>query len=95
MVSFFDWKGKLKAWITWTAFPTVTSAFLEFGTEKANLSQDAFEKIEQFVVFMYEKNSTATTVNAARQKLFSQRCKAIENIPNTQDALRQHTLCAA
>ena len=46
-------------------------------------------------MFMYEKNSAVTTVNAARQKLFSQRCKAIENIPPTQDALRQHTLRAA
>ena len=59
------------------------------------MSLDAFEKIQQFVVFMCEKNSTVTTVNAARQKLFSQRCKAIENIPPTQDALRQHTLRAA
>ena len=46
-------------------------------------------------MFMYQKNSTVTSVNAARQKLFSQRCKAIENIPPTQDALRQHTLRAA
>ena len=59
------------------------------------MSLDAFEKIQQFVVFMCDKNSTVTTVNAARQKLFSQRCKAIENIPPTQDALRQHTLRAA
>ena len=28
-------------------------------------------------MFMYEKNSAVTTVNAARQKLFSQQCKAI------------------
>ena len=84
----------MKVWNIWTAFPTVTSVFSELGTVKANLSQDAFEKIEQFVVFMYEKNSTATTVNAARQKVFSQRCKAFENISPTQDAVRQHTLRA-
>ena len=65
----------------------MASSFLELGTEKANLPQDAFEKIEQFVVFMYEKNSTVTKVNAARQKLFSQRCKVIENIQPTQNAL--------
>ena len=59
-------------------------AFLEVGTEIANLSQDAFEKIEQFVVFMYEKNSTVTTVNAARQKLFPQRCKAINTYISTE-----------
>ena len=58
-------------------------AFLEVGTEKGNLSQDAFEKIEQFVVFMYEKNSAVTTVNAARQKLFSQRCKTINTYIST------------
>ena len=61
---------------TWTAFPTETSAFFEYGIEKANLSDDAFEieqfVVEQFVVSMYEKNSTVTTMNAARQKLFSQ-----------------------
>ena len=59
-------------------------AFLEVGTEKANLSQDAFEKLEQFVVFMYEKNSAETTVNAAGQKLFSQRCKAINTYISPQ-----------
>ena len=84
----------MRVWNIWTAFPTVTLFFSELGTVKANLSQDAFEKIEQFVVFMYEKNSTATTVNAARQKVFSQRCKAFENISPTQNALRQHTLRA-
>ena len=76
-VSFFGWKGKLKARNTWNAFPTVALAFLEVDTEKVNLSQDAFEKLEQFVVFMYEKNSAVTTVNATGQKLFPQRCKAI------------------
>ena len=33
---------------------------------------------------MYEKNSTVTTVNAARQKLFSQRCKAINTYISTE-----------
>ena len=59
-------------------------AFLELGTEKANLSQDAFEKLEQFVVFTYEKNSAVTTVNAAGQKLFSLRSKAINTYISPQ-----------
>ena len=68
-------------------------AFLEVGSEKANLSQDAFQKIEQFVVFMYEKNSAVTTVNAARQKLFSQRCKAINtNISTEHQGCHLHPL---
>ena len=83
-VSFFGWKGKLKARNIWTAFPTVMLAFFELGTETANLSQEAFEKIEQFVVFMHEKKSTVTTVNAARQKLFSQGCKAINTYISPQ-----------
>ena len=40
----------------------------------------AFEKIEQFDVFMHEENSAVTTVNAARQKLFSQRSKLSTHI---------------
>ena len=39
---------------------------------------------QQFVVFMYEKNSAVTTLNAARQKLFSQRCKAINTYISTE-----------
>ena len=35
-------------------------------------------------MFMYEKNSAVTTVNAARQKLFSQRCKAINTDISTR-----------
>ena len=81
-VSFFGWKGKLKARNTWTAFPTVMLAFFELGTETANLSQEAFEKIEQFVVFMHKKKNTVTTVNAA--KLFSQQCKAINTYISTE-----------
>ena len=35
-------------------------------------------------MFMHEKNSAVTTVNAARQKLFSQRCKAINTCISTE-----------
>ena len=35
-------------------------------------------------MFMYEKNSAVTTVNAARQKLFPQRCKAINTYVSPQ-----------
>ena len=63
-----------------------------FGTEKANLSQEAFEKIEQFVVFMYEKNNTVTTVNAARQKLFSQSHR--KHSPYLGCSLSAHPTCS-
>ena len=68
-------KGKPEGLKHMNCIPYIGVGF--FSTEKANLSQDAFEKLEQFVVFMYENISAVTTVNAARQKLFSQRCKAI------------------
>ena len=94
-VSFFSGKGKVKAWETWMLYPEVTSAFLELISDSKALSEDCFSKIERFVVLMYEKNSTMTSVNEARQRLFSQQCRSIENIPPTSDALRQHTLRAA
>ena len=52
------------------------------------------DKIEQFVVLMYEKESGLTRVNEARQRLYSQSCRLIENIPPAYDALQQHILCA-
>ena len=92
-VSFFCGRGKLTAWQTLKCFPDVSKTFAEMskGKRPTKISMDA---IEQFVVLMYEKNSGMTGVNEARQRLYSQSCRLIENIPPTADALHQHILRA-
>ena len=57
-------------------------------------SKDSIDKIEQFVVLVYEKKSGLARVNEARQRLYCQSCRLIENIPPTADALYQHILRA-
>ena len=46
--------------------------------------------IERFVVLLYSRTSSQTTVNKARQEL-SSKGNRTENIPPTQAALLQHT----
>ena len=52
------------------------------------------EAIERFVVIMYDCTSAIQNVNDARQKLFAQQGRLLENIPPTSAALRQHLLRA-
>jgi len=51
--------------------------------------------IERFVILMYDKEIPDDSVNKAKQTLFTQKGREIENIPPTKDALRQHVLRAA
>ena len=48
--------------------------------------------IERFVILMYELEIPDDSVNKARQTLFTQKGREIENIALTKDALRQHVL---
>ena len=43
----------------------------------------------------YQKEKSIQHVNEARQEMFCQKEKSTERLPPTQDALMQHTKCAA
>ena len=47
--------------------------------------------MERYVVVLYDKTSSLSFVNEAREKLFCCKSRTIDNIPPTQDALLQHT----
>ncbi|MCO0615624.1 hypothetical protein M8756_20395, partial [Lutimaribacter sp. EGI FJ00015] len=42
--------------------------------------------IEQFVVVLYDKNSSASKVNATRRELFTKKGRPLESIPPKQPA---------
>ena len=44
------------------------------------------------MVLLYDRGSSDENVNSARQTLFTQKHREIENIPPTQDSLYQHLL---
>ena len=51
--------------------------------------------LERFVILMYSRTCAEVSVNVARQAMFAQGTKQIDNIPPTLDALKQHSLRAA
>ena len=79
--SSFAGRGKHTAWITWNMFPDITSALCTL-----------LSTFERFVVLLYDRGSSDENVNSARQTLFTQKHREIENIPPTQDSLYQHLL---
>ena len=48
-------------------------------------------KIERLTVVLYDKTSSLSSANEAREELFCRKNRSIDNIPPTQNALLQHT----
>ena len=85
-VSSFLGKGKKSAWQSWIHYDDVTTAFLACSS----MSEESQERIERFVVLLYDRTSTKSLVNEARKQLFAQKGRPMEAIPPTQAALVQH-----
>ena len=89
-VSCFSRKGKKTAWSTWMLFNDVTMAFMELSKQPASISDETLKKLERFVVLLYHRTSTKTSVNEARKELFAQKARSLDGIPPTQAALKEH-----
>lgn len=90
-VSFFSGRGKTSAWDVWSVFPQITDTFSMLASVPEEIPEQAMALVERFVVLLYSRTSSQTTVNKARQELFSKGNRSLENIPPTQAALLQHT----
>ena len=60
-----------------------------------NIAKEDYTALEQFVVVMYDRSSTATGVDEARLDLFARKQKPYNAIPPTGDALKKHIMRAA
>lgn len=90
--SAFLGRGKGTAWATWVSFRDATAAFSRLSKcPSENDVLETMQVIERFVVLMYDRTSQCDNVNDARQVLFSQKGRSLDNIPPTSDALLQHT----
>ena len=90
-VSFFGDRGKKTAWDTWKAYKDVTPAFCALVARPATQTiKECLGTLERFVVLLYDRTSSQECVNEARKQLFTQKGRAIEGLPSTQDALFQH-----
>ncbi len=56
------------------------------------LSDDSihFHRIERFTVILYDKTSSLSSVDEAREDLFCHKNRAMDRIPPTTNALLQH-----
>ena len=80
----------------WKNFQAVTDTFLQLAaTPTSPISEVCMERLERFVILMYDRTSNNTNVNETRKQLFAQKGGAYDAIPPTRAALLQHTNRAA
>ena len=93
-VSSFAGRGKKTAWDTWMTFSDVTRAFCAMATSP-HAVDEWMELLERYVVLLYDRTSSQTSVNQARMELFTHKGRAIDGLPPTQAALIEHAKRAA
>ena len=93
-VSSFYCIGKKTAWKVLEAIPELWVTFAQLSNAPSTVSEEQLKQIERFVVLLYQKSCSLTSVNEARKHMFSHSRK-IENSPPTCSALVQHVRRAA
>ncbi|CAH0381201.1 unnamed protein product [Bemisia tabaci] len=92
--SAFNKYGKKSAWETLNNFPEVLTAFQVLSNKPKDV-ETLMCDIEQFVVLMYDKTSSQTSVNKCRKELFTKKSRFFDGLPPTRAALIQHVLRCA
>jgi hypothetical protein len=59
-------------------------------TSPEDITEESMAGLERFVVLLYDRTSSLTKVNEARQQLFSKRSRELDSIPPTRAAFDQH-----
>ena len=86
----FRGRGKKTALEAWKSYPDVTLAFLALAHKPLEVSSRCVEHLERFVVLMYDRTSSKTSVNDARKQLFAQTGRSLNAIPPTRAALVEY-----
>jgi hypothetical protein len=73
--------------VTYLYLPTWHSTL----SQKLEIEDENFKLLERFTVILYDKASNVEHVNEARKELFCQKSKTMEKLPQTRDALLQHS----
>ena len=89
-VSYIAGKGKKTAFQVCKSNPEGTQIFRVLSSPQDTVSEAQCRVLKLFVVVMYSRTCPHQTANEARQALFAQGNKSIENISPTQAPLAQH-----
>ena len=90
MGSSFHGKAKKSAWQTWDVCGDVSATFKKLSNCPAEVSDDDLQKLEEFVVIMYDRSSAVTGVEEARLDLFARKQRPYGTILPTSAALTEH-----
>ena len=90
-VSSFAGRGKKTAFDIWKSFNEVTPVFSTLLADPLELNDDCMSVLEAFVVLLYGRTCTETTVNLARKHIFTIKGRSMDNLPPTRAALLRHT----
>ena len=71
-VSAFAGKQKKTAFDAWQVYPEITHVFFCLVENPQTISEEQLQKLERFVVLLYQGTSSAVEVNAARHTMFAQ-----------------------
>ena len=85
------WQGKKTAFDIWKSFNKVTPVFSTLLTDPSELNDDYMSVLEAFVVLLYDRTCTETTVNLARKHILTTKGRSMDNLPPARAALLQHT----
>ena len=86
--------GKRSAWQSWQAYPEVTEAFVSLAKDPFQLLQAdsaCFRMLERFVVVLYDRTSSLSSVNEARRDPFCHKNQAMERLPPIQRSMQLMT----
>ena len=90
-VSSFGGRSKKTPWERWEVCDEVTANCCSLGaTPTPSIVDDSLYTLERFVVLLYDRTSNHDHVNDACKQLFTQKGRAIDALPSTREALRQH-----
>ena len=78
-VSAFSGRGKKGAYEAWKSFPQVSASFGHLPVKPDSISGADFEMIGKFVILLYSRTFPASSINEARQLLFSQGTWTLDN----------------
>ena len=89
-VSAFHGIDKKTAWSVWQSMPYLTPVFASLARAPSQVTPEDMEHIERYTEILYQRTSPLSHINEARKQMFAAGNRRIENIPPTQEALKQH-----
>lgn len=90
-VSSFAGRGKKTAFQVWKTIPEITPEMAHYMVSPQEFDDTKMEPFEKFVILLYDRTCSKTSVDAARMHMFTTKGRPIDAIPPTLAALLQHT----